>query len=335
MGLRFVVDVRHLRGPTLARIVRAARVAGARVLGTPAQDLANAYRVDDQGRIWNRGRKEARILRVTDAASQRRASRMREPIVVHTPGWTVVPLENLLASRRYATAAVATSADQIPSLLGLLGIGVDGILLRTSDPTQVRRAARLLDGHAKKNQVAPPRLRLRPAVVTRVADAGMADRACLDTTTKLREGEGFLIGSSASSAALVLAETARNAFLAPRPFRVNAGALHQYVAAPAGAPYVSELRAGAAVLAVSRRGRSRAVSVGRCKIEPRPHVMVRWKTRTVAGWAILQLAETVRLATPKGAKAVTSLSVGDKILVAPMHGQRHAGRAIAAKVVER
>lgn len=53
------------------------------------------------------------------------------------------------------------------------------------------------------------------------------------------------------------------------------GPVHAYVAVPGGrTSYLSELRSGTEVLAVSSEGRTRAVTVGRVKIESRPLMIV-------------------------------------------------------------
>ncbi|MFA5944366.1 MAG: 3-dehydroquinate synthase II, partial [Candidatus Thermoplasmatota archaeon] len=120
---------------------------------------------------------------------------------------------------------------------------------------------------------------LEPALVTAVVDGGMGDRVCLDTTSLFREGEGLLVGSTARSFCLVHAETLKQEYLQPRPFRVNCGAVHLYLFAPEGKTrYLSELAAGQPVLAVHNDGIHRVLTVGRVKIERRPHTLVHWKT---------------------------------------------------------
>ena len=53
---------------------------------------------------------------------------------------------------------------------------------------------------------------------------------------------GCLLGSSAKLLALVLAETAASGYVPPRPFRVNAGPVHQYVLMADGSTrYLSEV----------------------------------------------------------------------------------------------
>ncbi|NIQ99074.1 MAG: 3-dehydroquinate synthase II, partial [Gemmatimonadales bacterium] len=55
------------------------------------------------------------------------------------------------------------------------------------------------------------------------------DRACVDTCTRMGPGEGMLVGNSGRAFFLVHSESLETEFLNPRPFRVNAGAVHAYV----------------------------------------------------------------------------------------------------------
>ena len=48
-------------------------------------------------------------------------------------------------------------------------------------------------------------------------------RVCVDLACLLRPGEGLLVGSFARALALVHSECAASAYIASRPFRVNAG----------------------------------------------------------------------------------------------------------------
>jgi 3-dehydroquinate synthase class II len=179
---------------------------------------------------------------------------------------------------------------------------------------------------------------LEPATVISLADGGMGDRVCVDTTSLFRNGEGLLVGSTARSFCLVHAETLESEYIRPRPFRVNAGAVHMYLFAPEGKTrYLSELAAGQPVLAVHADGIHRVLTVGRAKIERRPHTLVTWRTadgRT--GNAVLQTAETIRLVGADGAPiAVTDLKAGATILVHCEEAARHTGLPVDAHLEER
>ncbi|KAG5186505.1 3-dehydroquinate synthase [Tribonema minus] len=196
-------------------------------------------------------------------------------------------------------------------------------------------------------------MELVPAALTSVAPAGVGDRVCLDLVQLLRTGEGVLVGSSAKLLALVHAETLETGFVPARPFRVNAGPVHAYVRMADGSTkYLSEVRAGDQVLVVGPRPAStltstaetpqswpvRAVTVGRCKIEPRPLLMVSFDAGGAEGQLFLQQAETVRLVSGDGggggAVSVTNLGQGDVVLVQRSARGTHVGRAISARVTE-
>ncbi len=179
---------------------------------------------------------------------------------------------------------------------------------------------------------------LQSATVTAIEDAGPGDRVCIDTTSLFRPGEGLLIGSTARGFCLVHAETIESEYVRARPFRVNAGAVHSYLFAPGGKTrYLSELSAGSQVLAVHPDGVHRVFTVGRAKIERRPHTLVSWQTTDgQEGNAVLQTAETIRLVRPDGSPvAVTDLKEGDEILVHIEEAARHFGMPVEEFLEER
>jgi 3-dehydroquinate synthase II len=250
-------------------------------------------------------------------------------VVLRTSDWTVIPLENLLA-RRGGLMAEVTGAEQARLVTQVLERGVDGVVLTTRDPEEVRRTVALV--HAIS-----PRLTLVPAEVTAIRPLGMGDRACVDTTTTMSLGEGMLVGNSGSALLLVHSESLETPYVAPRPFRVNAGAVHAYILLPEGkTKYLSELTAGDEVLLVKHDGATAVGYVGRNKIERRPLLLVEAKAdgRTVS--LILQNAETIRLTAPNGeALSVASLKLGDKVLAYFEAGGRHFGMAVEETITER
>jgi 3-dehydroquinate synthase II len=84
-------------------------------------------------------------------------------------------------------------------------------------------------------------------------------------------------------------------------------------------------------------GIHRVLSVGRVKIERRPHTLVHWKTSDGRnGNAVLQTAETVRLVAADGrAVAVTDLKPGQQILVHSEDVARHTGLPVDSQLEER
>jgi 3-dehydroquinate synthase II len=93
----------------------------------------------------------------------------------------------------------------------------------------------------------------------------------VDTCSQMEHGQGMLVGNSSAGLFLVHAESVENPYVAPRPFRVNAGPVHAYIRVPGGKTrYLSELVAGDSVLCVDHQGRAQEAVVGRMKIERRP-----------------------------------------------------------------
>ncbi|MEM4497745.1 MAG: 3-dehydroquinate synthase II [Nitrososphaerota archaeon] len=252
-------------------------------------------------------------------------------IIVRAEDLKIIALENLIADLApYGTRIIAAaSPHEVETLSGVLEKGVDGLLVAVSSPDEVDLVI---------DQVsAPSRLELDEAEVVEVRDIGLGERACIDTTSILSVGEGMLVGSTSSLLALIHNESLGSALTAPRPFRVNAGAIHSYTLAPDGSTrYLSELRAGDRVLVVSKRG-VRIASIGRVKIERRPLRLVRIRLNDIEGSVIVQNAETIALLSPDEAPiSATEIKPGDRILAhAPRARARHFGRAVDELIIER
>ncbi|MCA1810928.1 MAG: 3-dehydroquinate synthase II [Halobacteriales archaeon] len=354
------VDLRHVPRNKRLGHLGAARAANAEAVllqsgdGQLKDGLA-AVAVDPAGTLRRGRERVGRLVEVTDAASQRSAARAKGLIVVQAPDWRIIPLENLIAARRDRPGTLfahATSPQQAMLFAQTLETGVHGVVLAPSHPGDIAEADRLLRQRFKEaapplepriSRIArtdPPAPKVREirgsvelveAKVTRIEDAGLGDRVCVDCTARFNDGEGLLVGSTARSFALVHAETVPSDLVPTRPFRVNAGALHSYLLGPDGrTSYLSEVAAGARVLAVSAKG-TREMTVGRAKVEPRPHLLVHWE----GGSAVLQNAETVRLVTPRGPVSVASLKPGDTILVHHEAAARHTGLPVDGRLEER
>ncbi len=253
----------------------------------------------------------------------------RGPVVVETADWTVIPLENLIARSDRVYARVG-SEEEARLALGALEKGVAGLVLATSDPDAVRRVAALVKGGGE-------RVALVPFTVTAIRPLGMGDRVCVDTCTLFEDGEGLLVGNTSSAMLLVHAETLENPYVAPRPFRVNAGAVHAYCLLPGGrTAYLADLRAGETVLGVDAEGGTETAAIGRVKVERRPLLLV----EAVAddgrpASVVLQNAETIRLVREDGAAvSVAALAAGDRVLGLLLEGGRHFGHAIEETIRE-
>lgn len=250
-------------------------------------------------------------------------------IIVHTPDWTIIPLENLVACGDNVIAVVS-SLQEAEQALTVLEKGVAGVLIRTSDPDLVRTITRMarsmMDGQE-----------LHRLTVTAVQPAGMGERVCVDTCSLMTDGEGMLVGNTSSGFFLVHAETLVNPYVAPRPFRVNAGGVHAYVQVIGGkTAYLADLKAGDRVMIVHGNGSCREATVGRVKIERRPLFLVEAEAEGQHVSVILQNAETIRLVRPDySAVSVTSLKPGDVVLGRVERGGRHFGMAIDETIIEK
>lgn len=257
------------------------------------------------------------------------ATHLDKTVVLRPRDWTVIPLENLVARRRGLMAEVA-GAEQAKLVTAVLERGVDGVVLDTRSADEIRRTVALV--HAMS-----PKLDLVPTTVTAVRPLGMGDRGCVDTCTQMGPGEGMLVGNSGQAFFLVHSESLENPYLAARPFRVNAGAVHAYVLLPEGkTKYLSELKTGDEVLLVRFDGQTAVGYVGRNKIERRPLLLVEGEAEGRKVSLVLQNAETIRLTSPEGnALSVAALQPGAQVLAYLEAGGRHLGAAVEETIVEK
>ena len=268
---------------------------------------------------------------ITDKESENAAALIgkKKYVVVTTSDWTVIPLENLVAQSDRIIASVR-DAHEAELALHVLEKGVSGILLKTSDPALVRTVASLLKNPARN-------VSLIPFTVTRIQPVGMGDRVCVDTCSMLSDGEGMLMGNTSSAMILVHAETLENPYVAPRPFRVNAGAVHAYILLPDGKTvYLSDLAIGGQVLVTDAQGTAHPAIIGRTKIERRPLLLVEAEAGAAKVSLILQNAETIRLVKQDGgALSVVNLAVGDTVMGCTLEGGRHFGMAVKETIREK
>ncbi len=256
--------------------------------------------------------------------------------VVVGEDWSIIPLENLIARVGDETHLVAgaTTADEARTAFETLEIGADGVLMDADDPGAIRGAVEARDAADRET------LDLRRAEVTAIEQTGMADRVCIDTGSLMDDSEGMLVGSMSRGLFFVHAETAESPYVESRPFRVNAGAVHAYVRnAEGGTNYLAELSSGDEVQVVDVDGHTREVIVGRVKIEKRPMFRLQAEIETDEGTdrieTLIQNAETVKVATSEGRKAVTDVEPGDEALVYYEDVARHFGEAVEESIIEK
>lgn len=243
-------------------------------------------------------------------------------------GWEIIPVENILAQSTGLGVEVA-DLDQARLAAGILERGVDVVVVLPQAAADLKKI--VADVKLSQGKVA-----LHKGVITSIQAAGLGHRVCVDTMSMLRKGQGMLVGNSSAFTFLVHAETESNPYVAARPFRVNAGAVHAYAVMPGDKTrYLEELSSGNEVLVVSADGSTSLATIGRVKVEIRPMLLITAKVGEVEGALFLQNAETIRLTRADGEPvSVVSLKVGDEVLCKVDEAGRHFGMRISEEIKE-
>lgn len=251
-------------------------------------------------------------------------------VVLRMLDWTIIPIENLLARRGKNIMVQVENSEQAKLMVEILEKGVDGVVLKTTEVNEIKKTAEIIQDISEK-------VALVTATITGAKQLGMGDRACLDTCTQMTLGEGMLVGNTAAGFFLVHSESIDNPYVASRPFRVNAGAVHAYILAPGGkTKYLADLKAGDEVLLVDFHGKSQTAYLGRNKIEKRPMMLIEAEAEGMPISLVMQNAETIRLVSPEGkAVSVTTLKPGDKVLGHIERAGRHFGMQVDETLIER
>jgi len=333
---KFWVDAR----PWDKKIVTTALESGASAVVVPeghspkVKELGLIETVSEDGDI--KLGEDAVELRIENKDDEEKAARagVSKIVIVETTDWTVIPLENLIAQCDGVIATVR-NAEEAKTAVQILEKGVAGVLLRTKDMSEIKETARLLLSDSEN-------LELVEAEVTAVKPVGMGDRVCVDTCTNMKPGQGMLVGNSGAAMFLVHSESIENPYVAARPFRVNAGAVHAYIQVPGGkTKYLSEIGAGQEILLVNYDGAAESAIVGRAKVEKRPLMLVEAEiaAEESAGKKValvLQNAETIRLTAPDGSPvSVVGLKPGDRVMAYAGGEARHFGMKIKESIEEK
>jgi len=232
-------------------------------------------------------------------------------VIVEVKDWKIIPLENIIAKLHKIHTkiyAIARTPEEVRKMFSILEVGVDGVIFETSSINEVREVMIYL---GTKN------FELKKGKIIEIKEVGDGERVCVDTASILHKGEGMLIGSRSNFLFLVHNESVGSSFTSPRPFRVNAGAVHCYTLSPDGTTsYLSEVETGSEVLIINSKGNARRATVGRSKIERRPMLMIKASVDGEVGGIIAQDAETIRFVKPSGELvSVTHLKKGDTVMV--------------------
>ncbi|NOR59851.1 MAG: 3-dehydroquinate synthase II [Methanosarcinales archaeon] len=254
-------------------------------------------------------------------------------IIVVGTDWKVIPLENLIAALQELDVKIISGvrdAEETIVAYETMEHGSDGVLLDTDDPSEIKRTVKAVE------QTGSEEMPLSVATITKVKPVGMGDRVCVDTCSLMTLGEGMLVGSQSNGLFLIHSESEDSPYVAARPFRVNAGAVHAYVKVGDKTQYLSELSAGDEVLIVDSKGRQKPAIVGRVKIERRPMLLVEARVDDSIIKTILQNAETIKLVGKDGKPiSVAALKEGDEVMVNYEDTARHFGMKIEETIIEK
>ena len=246
-------------------------------------------------------------------------------VIIEVKDWKIIPLENIIAKLHKIHTkifAIAKTPEEVRKMFSILEVGVDGVIFNTSSSNEVREVMVYLGTKS---------FEMKPAKITEIKEVGDGERVCVDTASMLHKGEGMLIGSRSNFLFLVHNESVGSSFTSPRPFRVNAGAVHCYTLSPVGTTnYLSEVETGSEVLILNSKGKARRATVGRSKIERRPMLMIKAIVDGEVGGIIAQDAETIRFVKSNGQLvSVTHLKKGDVVMV---HSKPAMGRHFGMEV---
>ena len=281
------------------------------------------------------GKEIAHAVRISGKKDEKRAADLAgksEIVVVETSNWRVIPLENLIvqfAKSKSKLYVRAESVEDAKLFLETMEKGADGVVFTPSSSEDVLKLAKVVSSCV-------PKITLVEGVVKKVKHVSLGDRVCVDTCSMLDHGEGLLVGNSSSGMFLIHAETYESEYVASRPFRVNAGAVHAYTLMPdCSTKYLSELKTGDEVLIVDCDGNTKSAVVGRSKIERRPLLLIEAEYNGKVYSTIVQNAETIRLVSGKKAVSVTDLKPGDRVTMRVEEGGRHFGTAVKETIKEK
>ncbi len=275
---------------------------------------------------------DVEVIVIQNKDDEKRAASLlpSKTVVVRTTDWDIIPIENLIPQGRERLFTFVRDLDDAKLVAGIMEKGVAGVVIETTDPSVISPVVRYI------KELNREQYSLVELEITGVTNIGIGDRVCVDTVSNIYPGQGLLVGNSSQGMFLVHAENIDNPYVAPRPFRVNAGAVHSYVMVPGNKTrYLGELKTGDPVLITDRDGSTVGSSVGRSKIEKRPLLIVYAGFQGREYSVVLQNAETIRLTDPEGrAVSVVSLKEGDRVLGYVETGGRHFGMAVEESIQE-
>ena len=228
------------------------------------------YVVLDKEKIKPKGKKTGRKFQILSNSDIDHifeiAKKGLDFVIIEVKDWKIIPLENIIAKLHKINTkifAIADTSEEVRKMFSILDVGVDGVIFTASSINEVSEVMVYLGTKS---------FEMKQAKITEIKEVGDGERVCVDTASILHKDEGMLIGSRSNFMFLVHNESVGSSFTSPRPFRVNAGAVHCYTLSPDGTTnYLSEVETGSEVLILNSKGKARRVTeedprlnVGQC-----------------------------------------------------------------------
>ncbi|MBS7615159.1 hypothetical protein KEJ18_05450, partial [Candidatus Bathyarchaeota archaeon] len=196
-------------------------------------DIIIAKNLKEAKKIKQQGKKVCLVVIVKSKKDEALIVAAAESSVNYTlvecPDWKVIPLENLIAKvyRKTNLLALVSSEKDAKIALETLELGVDGLVVETSNIDEIQQIRKTIDETKTRTDevISAEKILLEQAKVTEIKPLSTGARVCIDTCDLMKEGEGILVGCQSNGLFLVEAEVHETPFVAPRPFRVNAGSI--------------------------------------------------------------------------------------------------------------
>ncbi len=295
------------------------------------KDDETKIKIKELGKVDVFDKDDVIFYRYKDKSDEEKIEKLSKdkPLILESESWEIIPWENLVA-KNVNFFVIVKSLEDVKKATGVLEKGVYGIIVEAN---QINTLQEIL----KEIEKAKTKIPLTTAIIKKVKVLDSGERVCVDTCNLMGIGEGILVGSSSNFMFLVQAESIKNPYCDPRPFRVNAGAVYAYTKVDLDkTKYLSELKSGDEILIVNYKGEIRKGIIGRSKIETRPLILIEAEKDGLTQSIILQNAETINLIRPHGKPiSVTKLKTGDEVVVHLDKGGRHFGIKIEEKIIER
>ena len=166
-----------------------------------------------------------------------------------------------------------------------------------------------------------------------IIEMGIGTRVEIDFIDLLNENEGVLVGNTAQGYVRILAECRQTDTYPPRPFRVNVGAIHQYIyVGDSKTKYLSDIKAGDSIF-VTDGVNDRQVTVGRVKIEKREFIRILFDSSISA---TLQKADSIYIAGENDPIHLKDIDVNSYVeTYTEIHFARHKGELIDEEISEK